>query len=116
MSQQYSTLLPNPRIHEPRDPLPSASATQRAETQARTDEINAQKNAYILQWMTFTTKIVTKMSEEFGESVRHCQDLLHRAGMRLVHSRPNGNAFHAFLAMKILGLREGISFHSLQEL
>jgi hypothetical protein len=110
MSQRFNTVLSNPRIRDPRDPQPSLPAPQRAEKQALADDINGRKNAYILQWMTFTTEIATKMSEEFGDSVRHCQDLLHCAGMRLVHSRPNGNAWNAFLALKTLELKEGKAF------
>jgi hypothetical protein len=105
MSQQYSTFLPNPRICEPRDPQPSLPASQQGEKQALADDINAWKNAYILQWTTFMTEIVTKISKEFGDSVRHCQDLLHCAGMRLVHARPNGNMWNAFLALKTLELK-----------
>jgi hypothetical protein len=108
MAERYSTVLPHPRIREPREDVPPLPAIQRAAAQARNDEINARKDAYIKEWLAFTTEKATKMSEEFGESVRHCEDLFYCAGMRLIHSRPNGNAWNAFLAFKSLELKEGV--------
>jgi hypothetical protein len=112
MSRRFDTSLPNPRIREPGNPRPSYPADQRAEHEAQAEDINKRKDAYIRQWTTFTLDLATKMSEEFGDSVRHCQDLFHCAGLRLIHSRPNSNAWNAFLALKTLELKEGMFFFS----
>jgi hypothetical protein len=111
MSNPYSTIpaAHAPRLRDNRQPRPPIPAAQRAALQARADEVNARKKAHIDAWWADTHARAQCMAEEFDITVRRALDLLQCAGMRMVHARPNGNSWNAFLALKSLELK-GKSF------
>jgi hypothetical protein len=93
-----------PRLHDPRPTRTPVPADQRLRRQVKADDLNEWKSAHIKAWLADTNACAQRMAEEFDITHRRALDLLHCAGMRMVHAR-NGNAWNAFLALKNLELK-----------
>ena len=108
MASSYASVVPAnlaPRIHEDRPTRGTIPADQRVVQQAKADELNARKKTHVDAWWAETLARAQRMAEEFDITPRRALDLLQCAGMRMVHARPNGNAWNAFLALKSLELK-----------
>jgi hypothetical protein len=93
-----------PRLRDPRPTCAPVPADQRLQRELRADDLNERKSAHIKAWLPDTNARAQRMAEEFNITHRRALDLLHCAGMRMVHAR-NGNAWNAFLALKNLELK-----------
>jgi hypothetical protein len=100
-----------PRLRDPRPTCAPVPADQRLCRQLKADDLNERKSAHIKAWLADMNARAQRMAEEFD--ITHCRalDLLHSAGMRMVHAC-NGNAWNAFLALKNLELKGKFFFFS----
>jgi hypothetical protein len=112
MVASYASTVPanlDPRIRRHHNPRPPIPASQQAVLQAKADEVNARKKAYVDEWWADTQARAQRMADEFDMTPRRALDLFQCAGMRMIHTRSNGNSWNAYLALKSMELKGRLS-------
>ena len=95
---QFNTDLPAGRVREPRPPPPSISTTQRAEQRKASEQKHADLDSRIEAWLEYSESTAANIASDFGYTIQHARTLLHNSGVRLLHPRPAGNTYNAFMS------------------
>jgi hypothetical protein len=94
----YTTDLPTGRVREPRPPPPSIPAARRAEQRKASEKKQSDLNSRIEAWLEYSENTAANIASDFGYTIQHVRTLLHNSGVRLLHARPAGNTYNAFMS------------------
>lgn len=86
-----------------RAPVP---AQQRKERKERHEKQQAEINAAVGEWYSYTLAKASSLGEQFGKKPRYFLDLFFQNGARMVHQRENVNAYNVFKSVKAMELAE----------